>query len=263
MMVAFVSPTLLKESGDTLYKKLKKYNFFTSMVFHEVWRRYKLICRDRYRMIGIPKLQLDDMSVNLMGIRNNEEIAFNDDEYCNDLLIIEQTQKGSHLFYVFKVTMDPKSKKHKIAHLLEGFYASYRVRPHRWQPGRTAICQGPNDVFVARTRTDGTIIDTYSKHRGIFGINIHNAAGYKNSSLGCTVLEPDSEENNWHWRDHFKPLVKSISNKKLISYAVINQKAALELARAAQFNKKPSLSLMDRIMFRAPLIPLILRRSIR
>jgi hypothetical protein len=255
MMTVFVSPTLLEEKEESLYKTLNKHKFFTSLVFHEVWRKYLIIAQNRNRVIGKPFLHLDDMSVNVMGIRNNQEIAFNDEQYCNDLLIIEQTQNKAHLFYVFKVTMDPKAKRSKIAHLLEGVFASYKVRPHRWQPGRTAICQGPNDVLIARTDTDGNIIKTYSKQKGIFGINIHNAAGYRNSSLGCTVLEPDSEKNDWHWKNHFKLLVKSISNKELIDYVVINKDVAIQLARSIQQRQLISMSFLDRIMFRAPWLP--------
>jgi len=254
MMVAFVSPTLLNEEGS-LYKTLREYKFFTSPVFHGVWRKYLTIARDRDRVIGKPRLRLDEMSVNVMGIRNNQEIAFNDDQYCNDLLVIEQTQGISHLFYVFKVTMDPKAKRNKIAHLLEGVYASYKVRPHRWQPGRTAICQGPNDVLVGRTDITGKIIKTYKKQKGIFGINIHDAAGYRNSSLGCTVLEPDSKENDWHWKNHFKSLVKSISNKDLIDYVVINKDVAIKLAHSIWQRQNISKSFLDKIMFRAPWLP--------
>lgn len=250
-MIAFSSPTIDK-SKDSLYSILRGYGFFTSTVFHEVWRKYHRICKDRGRVIGSPYLRLDDMSVNVMGIRNNQEIAFNDEEYCNDLLVIEQTQGTAHIFYVFDVTMDPKSKKNKIAHLLEGLYSSYRVRPHRWQPGRTAICQGPNDVFVARTDSTGKVLKTYVKQKGIFGINIHDAAGYRNSSLGCTVLEPDSDKNKHHYKEHFKPLVESISNKDLIDYAVINKDVALELAKNVYERTNISMTFLDKLLFRTP-----------
>jgi hypothetical protein len=242
-------------NNDTL-NNLKKLNFFTSVVFHKVWRDYLTYAKDRGRVIGEPKLRLNEKEINVMGIRNNEEISFNDsDNFYNDLLVIEQTIAQSHVFYIFKVTMDPKSKKNKIAHLLEGVYASYTaLRPHKWVPGRTAIVQDRDKVLVARTDSTGEIIKEFKAQKGLFGINIHDSAGYINTSLGCTILERDLKENKFHWKEHFKPLIQEISNKEEIDYVVINKSVALEMARSAAYDTKPSRSILDHISFRAPFI---------
>jgi len=249
-MISYNSPTL---NNDQLFNQLKGLKFFTSVIFHDVWKAYLSYAKDRNRVIGEPKLRIRDGEINVMGIRNNPEISFNlGSEYNNDILVIEYTKSQTHLFYVYKVTMDPKNKKHKIAHLLEQVAASYLVRPHVWQPGRTALCQDRNNVIVARTDEFGAIITDYKEHKGIFGINIHDAGSFTNSSLGCTVLEKDSEENNFHWKNSFKPLVSTIINKDEVDYSVINKAALFEFIKSVQLKVSPNKSFLDIVCFRAP-----------
>lgn len=253
-MIAFNSPNL---KDDVCFNKLKNLKFFTSVYFNQIWRDYLKLARDRGRVIGEPKFRVGDKEINVMGIRNNPEISFNDDKnFYNDILVIEQIDKGASLFYVFKVTMDPKSKKEKISHLLEGVYASYNaLRPHKYVPGRTAIVQDRGPVIVARTDSSGKIIQGYKEQKGLFGINIHDSGGYLNSSMGCTVLEGDSVSNDSQFKNHFKPLILDISNKQEIDYMVINKDAVIELARSAAYQATPSRTLLDRICFRAPFLP--------
>lgn len=252
-MVVFHSPNL---KGNPLFDRLKSVNLFTSIVFHKVWKDYLELAKAKNRVIGEPKLRLSDGEINVMGIRNNLEISFNEnDNFYNDILVIEQTVKQAHLFYVFKVTMDPKGKKFKISHLLEGVYASYTaLRPHKYVPGRTAIVQDRDNVIVARTDSTGAILNDFKEHKGLFGINIHDSGDYINSSLGCTVLEDDSIENDNHFENHFKPLIKGISNKEEIDYMVINKDAVIELARSAVYKSTPSETFLDKICFRAPFL---------
>jgi len=252
-MIAFYSPSL---KDNILFNKLKDLKFFTSISFHQIWRDYLTLARDRGRVIGEPKLRLGDKEINVMGIRNNPEIGFNDkDSFYNDILVIEQTEKEAHLFYVFKVTMDPKSRLPKISHLLEQVAASYTaLRPHKYVPGRTAIVQDRDNVIVARTDSTGVIINDYKEQKGLFGINIHDSGGYLNSSMGCTVLEGDSNENDNQFKKHFKPLIESSSNKEEIDYMVINKDAVIELARSAAYKATPSRSFLDKICFRAPFL---------
>lgn len=250
-MITFYSPNI-KDTGT--FKQLKSLNFFTPVNFHKVWREYLKFATDRNRVIGTPVLRFGEGEINVMGIRNNPEVSFNDEyNFYNDLLIIEHTINLLQEFYVFKVTMDPKGKSNNIAHLLEGVYASYTaLRPHKYMPGRTAIVQDKDSVLVARTNSTGDIIKGMSEHEGLFGINIHDSGGYTNSSMGCTVLESDSSENNYHWKDHFKPLIKSITNKEDIDYVVINKNAIIELARSVAYSATSSRSILDKICFRAP-----------
>jgi hypothetical protein len=253
-MTAFYPPNL---KGHYLLDRLKSLNFFTSVIFHQVWRNYLNLAKDRGRVIGEPKLRLGDKEINVMGIRNNEEIAFNDkDTFYNDLLVIEQTERQAHLFYIFKVTMDPRGRLFKVSHLLEQVAASYTaLRPHKYVPGRTALVQDRDNVIVARTDTKGNVITDYKEHKGFFGINVHDSAGYLNSSIGCTVLEPESEDNDNQFKKHFKPLIESITNKEAVDYAVINKNAVIELAKSAAYKSTPDRNILDTICFRAPFLP--------
>jgi len=250
-MITFHSPSI-KDTGT--FKQLKDLNFFTSLNFNKVWREYLKFATDRNRVIGDPVLRFGEGEINVMGIRNNPEVSFNDEyNFYNDLLIIEHTIKASQEFYIFKATMDPKGKSNNIAHLLEGVYASYTsLRPHKYMPGRTAIVQDKDSVLVTRTNSNGDIIKGMSEHEGLFGINIHDSGGYTNSSMGCTVLEKDSSENNFHWEKFFKPLIKTITNKADIDYIVINKDAVIELARSAAYSATSSRSILDKICFRIP-----------
>jgi len=216
-MISFCAPNLLNNPD---YQELNSLNLFITPIFKLVWDNYLIIAKTKQRVIGKPSFRLGTQEINVMGIRRNPEVSFNEKDYFyNDILIIQMSYSDE--FYIFKVTMDPKGKVNKIAHLLEGIYASYNtLRPHRWVPGRTAIVQDRDAVIVARTDSTGKVI--IKEKSGIFGINIHDSDKYLNSSMGCTVLEPESALNQYQFAQHFKPLIKSIFNKDSVDYTVIN-----------------------------------------
>lgn len=238
-MIIFNSPNLV---SNDIFDELKNKNFFNWKTFKEVWELYLNLAKMKNRVVGIPKFRMGENEINVMSIRNNKEIFFNESQYFyNDLLIIHLNPIN---FYVFKVTTDPKGKVNKIAHLLEGIYASYKAnRPHRWVPGRTAIVQDRDVVLVARTDLSGNI--TINEHKGFFGINIHDSDKYLNSSMGCTVLERDSVQNDFHFKNHFKPLIKSIANKESIDYCLINIMSLREILNSIQNNEKIPISIFD------------------
>lgn len=168
------------------------------------------------RVYGNAKFSTEPDTINVIGIRGNKEICFNDTNVNNDNLIVyENTSSGQSRLWRFNVTMDPKSKQNNIAHLLNGVYTSYRVRNHRWIPGRTALGQDENEVLVARTNSAGTIVKVET---GYFGINVHDTGGFANYSLGCTIL---SNDENYKYK--FKPLLERIKKQKPITYIVTDK----------------------------------------
>lgn len=225
-MLVFSTPTIDQKKLDFLVKS----NFFNIAFFQKVWESYLLIAKAQDRVVGIPEFRTQLDEINVVGIRYNSEMSFNlpGETYYNDILIINKRSLDNKNFWAFQVTMDPKGKINKIAHILEGVYASYKAnRPHRWQPGRTAIVQDKDKIKIARTKTDGSVEIKDSK--GFFGINIHDSSKYQNSSIGCTVLAPDSESTKFHFKDVFKPLIKSILNKESIDYMVINHEVLIDI----------------------------------
>lgn len=147
-------------------------------------------------------------------IRCNERISFNDKERNNDLLVIaEYISEDNFNVYTFNVTADPKAQNPNIAHLIEQIYTG-NIRPHRWIAGRLAICSDKG-CWYRRTDSKGK---PYDAKFGQIGINIHDTGGYFNSSLGCIILESDSE-----YKNVFKPLLKRCTNSNNIPVVVINQ----------------------------------------
>lgn len=206
------------------FTELRDLNLFTDRKMYAVWNKYLNLASKSYRVVGQPVWDRGVNTISVIGVRQNPEISFNlGYEYYNDLLILVHFRSADIDFYVFKCTMDPSRKKYGVAHLLEGVYNSYTAsRPHMWMPGRVAIVQDKDVVHVGRTDENGKLLEVKS-HVGMLGINIHDAGGYQNSSLGCTVLEPDNIHNEFHYQNVFKPLVKQISNKHSIDYMVINK----------------------------------------
>lgn len=189
-----------------------------------IFNAYKLQAHKEKRVVGIPSWKTQVGNINVIGVRQNPEISFNEDVLHNDLLIISlNTEPERSDIYLFSCTMDPKGRILKVAHLMEGVYASYNaLRPHKWIPGRIAMVQDRDKVLVGRTDKEGKLI-SIKPEKGFFGINIHDSGGYQNSSLGCTVLEPDNEGNNYQYKTFFKPILKQYcTNKREIDYAVIN-----------------------------------------
>jgi len=152
-------------------------------------------------------------SILVFVIRCNERISFNDKERNNDLLVIaEYISEDNFNVYTFNVTADPKSQKPNIAHLIEQVYTG-NIRPHRWIAGRLAICSDKG-CWYKRTDSKG---NPYDAKFGQIGLNIHDTGGYFNSSLGCVILESDSE-----YKNVFKPLLKRCSNASAIPVMVVN-----------------------------------------
>lgn len=213
---------LLKDPRFVKFNSIK--SVFNYKSLQGVFNSYKLQASKEDRVVGDPVWRKDVGNINVIGVRQNPEIAFNEHVLHNDLLIISlNIEPEISDIYLFSCTMDPKGRILKVAHLMEGVYASYNaLRPHKWVPGRTAMVQDRDKVLVGRTNTHGDLI-SIKPEKGFFGINIHDSGGYQNSSLGCTVLEPDSEENNYQYKTLFKPILKDYcTNKNSIDYMVIN-----------------------------------------
>lgn len=221
------------------FQKLARYKAFTSDTLKNVFNEYKFLCQKNSRIVGKPEWREGYGEINVIGVRNNPEISFNDsvNTFYNDLLIIIQYLGNSENIYLYCTTMDPRGKSNNIAHLLEGIYGSYTaLRPHKFVPGRTALVQDRDSVLIARTNKEGKVKSIKPEY-GFFGINIHDSGGYKNSSMGCTVLEPDSKDNNFQFTKSFKPLITNITNKSSVDYCVINFETFRELV-ITDFNRK-------------------------
>lgn len=186
-------------------------------VIQSLWEKHlKDFAVPQKRVFGAPVWVTNPDTINLLGIRQNPEISFNDERIDNDILIIvENTSHGlAPRIWTLDCTMDPKSKDSEIAHLLCGVYESYCVGNHRHIPGRTALRQDMNKVLVSRTDKTGKVIKTES---GIFGINIHDNGGFKNTSLGCTIIKGKEA-----YQQKYKPLLLRIK-QSVVSYCVTTQ----------------------------------------
>lgn len=190
--------------------------FKDAATFEKIWKSLSEKYKQAEFFSGNPEWQDEPGSMNILGVRHNKEISFNtkEDGFNNDWLFIwEKDLNGEVSIYEFEVTMDPLGKKNNIAHLRKGAWNSYVIRGHKWIPSRTAFGQDANDVLVTRTDAKGNVL---TSEWGKFGINIHDSGGYKNSSLGCTILAKDEI-----WKTVFKPLLlKHKSLKKTYTYVV-------------------------------------------
>ncbi len=192
---------------------------------------------DNKRTAGIPQWWSKDGYINVVGVRFNTEKGFNNGKF-NDFLML--SLEGDSVAY-FEVTTDPKTNKYGIAHLRQGCWNSYVIRPHRWEnkyyPGlgtipRWAICQDGNEVEIIRTDGKGNVVET---ERGYFGINIHEATG--DTSLGCTI--PKSQQS---WLDYALPMLYDLKQKKRvplnwknITYTLINVSNMEDYLRALNY----------------------------
>ena len=139
-------------------------------------------------------------TINVFVIRCNDMYITNDIQRNNDwLVVIENRPEDSFRRYIFKCTADPKYRRNKIANLVEQIYYG-NVRNHRWIPGRDAICQDNNEIYVRRYENG-----EWFEEKGHFGINIHNSAGFFNTSLGCVVLASEDSYLN-----EFRPLLRRV-----------------------------------------------------
>lgn len=193
-------------------------------IYKEKINNFLKYCERNYAFYGNPEWLEDEGTINVIIIRNNEEIDFNNRLMNNDeLIIFENRPNNNFRRYDFKVTADPRSKKNGIAHLIEGAYESYSVGLHRNIIGRVCLRQTEGQVRIARTDTLGRLIGFYW---GYFGINVHDSGGFLNSSLGCIVIAYDKQSQ---YQTEFKPLLLSAKqfHKKLnlkFSLFIINYK---------------------------------------
>lgn len=222
-MISFRSSNL--RSFPLFLKLQNTINLFDPPTFRRYWDLYGSYCKKFKRTTGNIYFREEEGAINVIGVKRDPEVSFNlGDAFYNDILIISQNfinalGKKDLDFYIYKVTMDPKDKSDKIAHLLLQMSNSYVIRPHRWVPSRIAICQDKDSVIIARTDSRGNVINT-TPYNGFFGINIHDSGKWVNSSIGCTVLEKDSPDNGFHYKESFKPLLQTVTNTKDIVYAV-------------------------------------------
>lgn len=237
------------------FKILEKINAYSIENLKIVFHNYLDLCKQNGRVIGNPMWREGINQINVIGIRSNPEISFNlpGETYYNDLLLIIDYGIIPNVYF-FSVTMDPRGKSKNIAHLLEGIYASYTaLRPHKYIMGRTALVQDRDAVLVARTDAQGNVISA-KPERGWFGINVHDSGGYQNSSLGCTVLEPDSIENNFQFANIFKPILLGCSNKAEIDYCVINFDTFKSLSFSTFQKQKVNLIQLSKLAHPQPLM---------
>ncbi len=143
--------------------------------------------RTNNRIAGKP--HWDTYGLNVIGIRMNPIEDFYVKGGWNDFLILVQ---GANVT-VFPCTIDParvKVNPRGVAHLNEGCWDSYVRGYHRaatYGRKRRALVQTKNPVRITRTDYESNVL---LHEWGFFGINIHNAAGLRRPSAGCTVIKP-------------------------------------------------------------------------
>lgn len=198
------------------------------------------------RVAGSPAWNDEEGILNVIGIRCNDERDFNYGKYNDYLVIILNRPDDNYRKDILKVTVDPAVPNapgvKNRAHLCQGVWNSYRIRPHagggvdaREFPKigyqkRWAICQyrdtedssGKKVVVVARTDSQGGFVNN---DKGFFTINIHDSGGYRDSSIGCTVIQSDND-----YVDNYLPYLYDIIGKKIVpknnedlTYCLINQ----------------------------------------
>lgn len=183
------------------------------------------------RYSGEPVWYDAEGTLNVIGIRCNTEADFNFGKYNDFLILVYNKPLDKYDQEIINVTVDPGRNKENIAHLRQGVWDSYVIRPHRHDTryfaelsktiARWAICQDQNTVMVARTNGKGTVIENET---GRFGINIHDSGGYRDSSLGCTVIQKDSDylEKLLPYLYDLKAEKKVPINAGNITYCLIN-----------------------------------------
>lgn len=196
--------------------------------YKNIFNRFIEYAKANKRCYGNPRWLDDDHTINVIGVRMNDEIDFNDKKYNNDkLYIIQNRPNDMYIAHEYNVTVDPATNKYRIAHLCEGAYESYIVRPHRWIIGRTALCQDAGEVRIVRTDLRGGAI-VYEW--GYFGINIHNAGGFRNSSLGCTIYLDE-------YHQEIKQILLNAKNHQdKFTYCIINHKTFNKIKNELSIN---------------------------
>lgn len=182
------------------------------------------------RFAGTPMVFTEPKTANCLGIRENSENDFNNKKYNDWFVLLVNLEDGSTQKIIFECTVDPAYAKDGIAHLQQGFWDSYVIRPHHWEEfdypvigvqKRWAICNDRNFVGITRTDGKGNVTLTEKKQAKI---NIHCRKFYIDPSLGCTVIEL-----LLRYATEFIPAIYDIENDKhklvnhdLMQYCLIN-----------------------------------------
>lgn len=222
-------------AGEVTFKHLifnlaEKFNFLD---YFNLFSSHKQV-----RQSGNPAFPSKPNEGIIFGFRCNIETDSNKGKW-NDTLVFIKFLGNAYIKTVLECTVDPAVDKYGVAHLRQGVWNSYVVRPHRWQSSnyrscnpklpanvtRWAFCQDLNPVEILRTNGNGKVI---SSHNGYFGINIHESTG--DTSLGCTIPRSRCE-----WVNNILPLIYDVytskhllSNFKNLSYCLINYDKLLQ-----------------------------------
>jgi hypothetical protein len=186
--------------------------------FYDAFAKHLHWSRANNRISGTP--QWDASGLNIIAVRMNALECFyiKGREDWNDHLFLIQGDTVHHIACTVdpaKVRVNPRG----IAHLNEGCWDAY-VRGYHKSRKRRALVQRTNPVRVTRTDNIGNV----QMHEwGFFGINIHNAAGLKRPSAGCTVLKP---ERGFMLRDanyrRFAQILNAAPDRPSRTYCLMN-----------------------------------------
>jgi hypothetical protein len=222
-------------AGENTFKHLilNLANKFTLIEYNHLFNAHKQV-----RHSGNPVFPSKINEGVIFGFRCNLETDANLGKW-NDTLVFIKLLGSAYTKIILECTADPAIDKYGVAHLRQGVWNSYVVRPHRWQSTnyrscnsklpanvpRWAFCQDLNPVEILRTNGNGKVI---SNHIGYFGINIHESAG--DTSLGCTIPRSRCE-----WVNKILPLIYDVNNSKHLlsnhnnlSYCLINYDKLLQ-----------------------------------
>jgi len=157
-------------------------------------------------------------------LRFNKYYQTNTEKRNNDFVVII-TDKVN----VFECSADPKVRKDDIANIANNQAYEGNIRNHNYIPGNICIAQDYCDLIVRRyyshLRTygrGGKVVATgydedlklwWVEERGKFHINLHRSS-YYNSSLGCTIVTKEDEEE-------FKALLKDIKKIQITKIPVV------------------------------------------
>lgn len=151
-------------------------------------------------------------------IRCNKPVSFNNEIRNNDLeFVLEITDTDetswSTLTHVYNITTDPSVPKSNIAHFAQQIYAG-NIGYHHGDSDRICI-RSDKGCWYFRTDSNEEIVHLGKKVDefavfGARGLNNHNANGFRNSSEGCAIIDPDHEKDQY--QDDFKPLLTAVKN---------------------------------------------------
>ncbi|WP_276979196.1 hypothetical protein [Flavobacterium filum] len=177
---------------------------------------------NRKSLDEIKKILFAKNAIIVFPIRCNNRISFNDSDadgdgdidWNNDLLVIvEYISENNFNVFTFDCTVDPKTNKHNIAHLIEQVYTG-NVGNHRGILSRICIRSDRGTWFKRTDYKKQVVMEDFD----LRGINIHDNNGLFNTSEGCPILQSQGD-----YKNTFKPLLNRVSNRNFIPVAVLNQ----------------------------------------